>query len=492
MVSDETTPQLLNAAKQGFRFTNHRAVSGWTGSNIVSLLSGLSPFDTGVHTRGQSIDPDLILPLEQLGRNDYAVQGLQPFMAVDLYKNLGLELSSSVFEPKLWMATKKKAKQPFFLWYHYLNTHLPYKGEILEDSPLSLETREKLEKVRTQATIHYNEADFTVSDISAIKQLLSVSVNQFDRWFGHFWSFFIQGGFFRNTILIVTADHGDEHGERGMVGHASTTLAGHLHEEIVKVPLFIWLPNTVSVNAIETNRPSSHLDIIKTILLLTDINPHHDLEGHNLLLPKRDNRWFGMTSSGGFNEPDPDNIRFYAYSYIEDNWKLHLRIDNNSQQEQMALYNLNTDPLELNNLAPTHAQLFKRLRDELYKKILTKTQHSTGSPERDESKVSDLTNRPQWLIPSHSGSYSFEQLQGELVLRWTGDAKNSYILEYIAGIGNKQITGTLEVKGNMKDFGKLDRYFWETWIVPKKQFQLRVKKIDQTLWSPWLTLRVQL
>lgn len=491
MVSETNTPQLLLAAKRGLRFTNHRAVSGWTGSNIVSLLSGVSPFQSGVHTRGQYINPSLVLPLEQLGKKGYVVQGGQPFMAVELYKHLGLDLSHSGFSPELWMATKQRANKPFFLWYHYLKTHLPYEANIPDSSRLAPATRQRLDKVRNQGTIHFNEAQFTKSDTSSIRQLQSLSIKQFDVWFGRFWNFFNQGGFFRDSILIVTADHGDEHGERGMVGHASTTLAGHLHEEIVKIPLFIWLPDTVAKTTVQTNRLSSHLDIMKTILPLLDITPHSDLKGHNLLLPAKENRWFGMTSSGGFNEPDPDNIPFYIYSYIEDNWKLHLRIDTDSRQEQASLYDLSADPLELNNLVSTHPQLSTRLRKELYKKIETKVHRPRGSQEKHEPQTSKLTNGPNWLFPSQSGSYSFKQLEGEIVLRWTGKPEYNYILEYIAGIGSKQITGTLEVKGNQKDFGKLDQYFWKTWIVPKKQFQLRVRKIDDSSWSPWLTLKVQ-
>ena len=71
----------MYAIRSYYVLPSHRAVSGWTTANIVSLLTGLSPIAHGVHTRGQFVAPELDLPLEQLGAKGYAITGLQPFMA---------------------------------------------------------------------------------------------------------------------------------------------------------------------------------------------------------------------------------------------------------------------------------------------------------------------------------------------------------------------------------------------------------------------------
>ena len=65
-VSKQKTPNLWRAAAQGIRFANHRAVSAWTGPNVIALLTGLSPFEQGIHTRGNSIPSQWPLPLEVL------------------------------------------------------------------------------------------------------------------------------------------------------------------------------------------------------------------------------------------------------------------------------------------------------------------------------------------------------------------------------------------------------------------------------------------
>ena len=40
----ENMPNLFAAARQGVTFANHRAVSAWTAPNVISVLTGISPF----------------------------------------------------------------------------------------------------------------------------------------------------------------------------------------------------------------------------------------------------------------------------------------------------------------------------------------------------------------------------------------------------------------------------------------------------------------
>lgn len=51
-IAPDITPRLWRLSGQGTRFANHRVVSAWTATNILSILTGLSPTEHGVHTRG--------------------------------------------------------------------------------------------------------------------------------------------------------------------------------------------------------------------------------------------------------------------------------------------------------------------------------------------------------------------------------------------------------------------------------------------------------
>ena len=62
-------------------------------------------------------------------------------------------------------------------------------------------------------------------------------VARMDRCFGDFLAYLKKSGMYDNSIIVVTADHGDSLGERGRWGHAYTVFP-----EIVRVPLVIHLP----------------------------------------------------------------------------------------------------------------------------------------------------------------------------------------------------------------------------------------------------------
>ena len=62
-------------------------------------------------------------------------------------------------------------------------------------------------------------------------------VHRLDGCFGSFVQFLKSRGLYDNTLLVLTADHGDSLGEDGLWGHAYT-----LVPEVVRVPLIVHLP----------------------------------------------------------------------------------------------------------------------------------------------------------------------------------------------------------------------------------------------------------
>ncbi len=497
-VNEDNTPHLLAAASDAIRLPNHRAVSGWTTANIVSLLTGLSPFVHGVHTRGQFVNPELNLPLEQLGAKGYAVTGLQPFMAMDLYSNMGLNIPVSNGDPRLWVAEQRQRGGPFFLWYHYVHTHLPYAADTTRHdrnthiSPTADPAQEqRLLRVRTQAAIHYDETTFTEADIPLIHRLQQQNIHQFDQWFQAFWHFFTSAGLRRNTILIVTADHGDEHGERGMTGHASTTLAGHLHREIVDLPFFIWLPPGLQKkNIAAPTHGTSHLDVLPTLFALLGLQPEAPFTGENIFARSGSDRgWFAMTSSGGFAEPDPEKIRYFEYAHADSRWKSLLRITREGE-ESFFLFDLASDPKELTNVADLFPEVAARNKTMLRELSADRVIRPVTALETAVASDTGPTAGPgpQWLRPAASGIVNYDSLGDSFRLEWRGDAAATYLLEYQAGSGPKAVSGTMKITGTSKDFGHIDRAYWLKWLVPLSPFRIRVGYPDGSGWSPWLEL----
>jgi len=492
VLSPETTPHIWRAAEQGVRFESHRAVSGWTAANIVSLLSGLTPFAHGIHGRDQHVPADWPLPLKDLATAGYKAAGLQPFQLVEGFRALGLDIEPGA-NLVAWLARQTERRQPFVLWYHYLDTHLPYAPpEAYRPDPASLVpaddhgARARLQAVMTMPAIVAGSVPFEPSDRAAIHALYLAGFRAFDAWFGNLWHFIEASGLRENTIVVLTADHGEEILERGQVGHASTTRAGHLHEEIVRIPLVIWVPPSFRAppaGAIKT--PSAHTDVMPTLLALLGRKASRELPGRDLFSSGNERPWLGLTSGAGFAEPEPFNIPRFVGAIADRNWKLHVVRDHGVDRD-ISLYDLESDPAELINLADRRPDIVNRLRDLLVAHVLSmRLSPAPGAGSGDAAAPS-----PRWIFPATSGSMRYDDVSGRFRLEWSGDASRVYRVQYEAGRGTLSLRGEFDVQGTIRDFGTLDRRYWNTWVVPYELFRLRVGVAGRDdRWSEWLDLR---
>ncbi|MGQ0665021.1 MAG: sulfatase family protein [Pseudomonadota bacterium] len=495
ILSPATMPIVWRLAEEsGIRLERHRAVSGWTAANIVSLLSGVSPFAHGVHTRDVSVPKAWTLPLEDLARAGWRVAGLQSFMQIENFRDLGLTIEPRI-DPLAWLEERARERRPFFLWYHYLNTHLPYAPNppfrpdwerlLPPDDPSA---RTRIEKVISMSSIPAGEVDFRESDRPAIRALYLANFSEFDAWFAEFWDFLSRSGLRERTIVVLTTDHGEELLERGHVGHASTTRAGHLYEEIVRVPLVIWLPPGLRQSAPPkvVIAPSHHLDVMPTLLSLLGRPPSPVAGGHNLLALPAQRPWSGATSQAGFSEPDPKHLRHFAFARVDGRWKLQLFAEDGAIV-RIELYDLDADPGERRNLAGAHPDIAQKLKDALMPQILTLR---VSKPGAGEPNLASAREAPRWILPAAGGDVRYDDQAGRFRLQWSGDPEGSYRVQYEAGQGVLRIAGEFEVAGTGRDFGVIDRRYWNTWIVPYGTFRLRVGVGDRDdLWSPWIDLR---
>ncbi len=492
VLSPATMPNVWRLAAEGTRYTQHRAVSGWTAANVVSILSGVSPFVHGVHSRDQHVPSDWPMPLADLARAGWRVAGLQPFMQVEGFQDLGLRVEPGV-DLTGWLAQEAKTREPFVLWYHYLNTHLPYSPpppfrpdweRLLP--PGDATARDRVEQVTRLPAIPAGSIDFKPQDLPAIRSLYLADFRAFDAWFADFWSFLERSGLRDTTMVILTTDHGEELLERGHVGHASTTRAGHLHEEIVHLPLVVWWPRSMAHKrpAAVIDAPTDHLDIMPTIFDVLQQRPTWAFTGQSLQAIEGRRPWRAVTSGAGFAEPDPFHIPRFVFSIIDWPWKLHL-VREDGRDSHTELFNLDQDPREMHDLAAIQPDTVARLRDELMPSVLTMR---VPAPPAPAAAVAGAA--PHWIFPRQSGSYHYDDLAGRFRLEWAGPSDRTYRVQYEAGSGLLHLSGEFEVTGTVRDFGTIDRRYWNTWIVPYGRFRLRVGvpgREDE--WSEWLELQ---
>tara|TARA_R110000787_G_scaffold132258_4_gene244428 strand:- start:550 stop:2148 length:1599 start_codon:yes stop_codon:yes gene_type:complete len=167
-------------------------------------------------------------------------------------------------------------------------------------------------------------------------------------------------GLAENTIVVFTADHGDFLGDHGLM------LKGPAHfEGVTRVP-FIW--SEPGARARSTDTLASTVDIARTILDRARIEPYNGIQGRSLVdaieggddpaavdsvIVEDDQQrvYFGYTR--------PPRIR----SIVTDRYRLTVA----AGETWGELYDLKSDPIEMNNLFddPAHAAvragLFERL-----------------------------------------------------------------------------------------------------------------------------------
>jgi arylsulfatase A-like enzyme len=147
-----------------------------------------------------------------------------------------------------------------------------------------------------------------------------------------------------NTIIIAVADHGEEFLDHGRWGHWE----GNLHDEVLKVPLLIRVPNERPGQVIR--QQVRLLDLMPTILDLCGCPIPSALMGVSLA-PIWTKREAGYQEEAAISEMrrDPRHrvaVRTGAFKYIWDS----------QRPEHPVLYDLRTDPGEKQNVSERFPQ----------------------------------------------------------------------------------------------------------------------------------------
>jgi arylsulfatase A-like enzyme/Tfp pilus assembly protein PilF len=223
-----------------------------------------------------------------------------------------------------WLQQNKEGK--FFLWIHFFDPHDPY----VPPEPF---------KSQYPENPYDGEVAYTDSVLGEVFAKLK-------EW-----------QLYRNTLIIVTSDHGEGLGDHKEVGHGY-----FIYESTLRVPLiFFWQGKIPSNKRIKV--PVRLIDIMPTVLDLLDIPLKVAIDGKSfksLILGKERNKYNPRGESSYFES-------YYARLILnwselrglrEGNWKY---ID----APKPELYNLASDPEELKNLYQTNKHIAQNLKAKL-------------------------------------------------------------------------------------------------------------------------------
>jgi arylsulfatase A-like enzyme len=184
--------------------------------------------------------------------------------------------------------------------------------------------------------------------IELVHKNYAAEVQYVDKYLGELWKKLDGLGLLKNTIVVLTADHGEGLKTHGNLGHVE-----RLYQETVRVPLIIYYPN-LGRRGYVADPIVNHLDLMPTILDLVHVNYNGSMSGYSL---KHYVSWSPidwLTSKpvprvNTFTATYAPEARVNSFSMVYENMKL-IHTPNKSKWQWEA-YDLKTDPNERKNLA---------------------------------------------------------------------------------------------------------------------------------------------
>lgn len=485
--SKSPTPHIDAWSRTGVLFKNAYSTSAWTAPGLVSILTGLYPPTHDINNRDHMGSPGLLTLIKIFQKRGYEVPSLNFFTFAPYYRNLGVpDTDHTYFGPlpgdKLINWLEKNAgvpdAKPMFLWYHTTLVHQPYNPppELLPASKEDLQKSAGIKAVMTGAIVPRGSTKFVEEDRAILDHLYDAELSRVDRLFKRAVDILSQKHLLEKTLIILTADHGEELLDHGFVGHASTSLQAKLYEEIVRIPLILSWPEKVPTDQIISHRVNQ-TDIFPTILTLFSIEIPGYIQGHDLLSLSGDRPLFFESVMAG-NQTTKEREKEWVRAILEGDYKYI---------STGELYNLRTTPKETENIAKAKPEISRRLRGKLENwhrqtTALRDKVFPTGPQIYLAAKDSGC---PRIFTPENGKTLDYDVHTGMILFDWSGDKETSYIIEYDIGIGDYHVAGSYEVRGNHQLLGPLHLELWGN-LKAWNPFKIRVSpKADQECWSDW-------
>ena len=283
---DNSTPHIDTLAEDGIRFTNAFSASSHTREAVPALLTGEYP-DVAIN-EDFTLDADTLATYLSTTHSTGAFHS-NPYVsrAFEFHRNFDkfdddmrfgwnrlLALGQRALDKFILNRGRYHARadeinkrsldwldslgdEPFFLWNHYMDVHGPYNPP--EDYTGHINNHIS----DSEAQELYNRCvddpnSLTGDERQLIMDLYDGEIRYTDTMIGKLLSALQTRELLEDTLVILTADHGELLGENGRFAHPRI-----LSDELIRIPLILRGPGITSQ---VDNRSVSALDIVPTVL----------------------------------------------------------------------------------------------------------------------------------------------------------------------------------------------------------------------------------
>jgi len=348
----DTTPFLASIGK------NYRAVSGapWTYPSVPTILSGLYPTRHGAYIHNRKKYLDNLEHLKGIKESVITLPELLLYMGYDVYMATAIGLSSFHFRKRIpdirWYPGEARAEKildDFLRWaerrrgrrfFAYLHLGDPHEPLNPPDEYWNYFGKVKnLKNIRTWAYTRPEEwnkpgfEEYVENRVLLYDNTLRYVNDQIERFFGEL----EKKGLLEDTLIVVTADHGEEfwehreveakyfYDERGEYGF------GHGHNvfrEIIEVPLTMY-----GFSGLKNWEHVSSADVTPTILQELNIKPRFKPDG--IPLQEKPRKRTILTEAAGYGyEKKALQVGDFKFLYAREDgveWVFNLRNDPNER-----------------------------------------------------------------------------------------------------------------------------------------------------------------
>ena len=394
----QTSPVLDGLAAAGMRFEFPIVQWPKTGPSFASIFTSTYPKDNGIVRKIGTRLPDQFLMMAELLKDQgYTTSAVVANGAVASEFNFNQGFDTYVESWKLTppeegldptgaeminqlvqtIMESQTAEEPFFLWVHYLDPHSPYQApepwtdKFVDDefSDPSKKVDIDLDRPRRQMTgIGREQVLAGREDLDFYVARYDSEIAYVDAKVGELLDFLDQRGLMTGTLTVVTSDHGESLGEHQyFFDHGRFSF-----QTCLRVPLILHQPGVIKPGVDDS--PVELLRVAPTILEAAGL----ELE---------EGRWMQGTSLWprllGLTEPNPEGYAFseagyavkplwqravtdgrfkmiYSQDWGEQRWIA-------GQRQPFALFDLQADPAETENLIGRDHEAERRLQTALHR-----------------------------------------------------------------------------------------------------------------------------
>ncbi|MFC1658048.1 sulfatase [Candidatus Omnitrophota bacterium] len=377
-----TSPNIDQLAKQGVIFREAISAGGWTCESIPSILTGTYSLTHQIRDWDDLRNISIETVASQLSSKEYQCvilsnhrpvklldirDGFQEVYISDNFEDKQPVINAQNFTDRVIAWLKAYTGGPFFLFIHYHSPHFPYrppepyKSLYLFDKFMGKSESVPISDSRNNEAfqginnIPYLVAEDNITDPNYYISQYDGAIAYLDAQIGRLLESLEDIGLDKNTLIIVTADHGEMLGEHNIY---FTHQKGY--EEDIRVPLIIRFTKLLPQDR-AINRQVSLIDLAPTILEIAGLGKPSYMQGESLLAFIRPLRIYHAKYAFSSNR-DTLVLRSKEWKLISDDWA-------------DELYNLKQDPGEQHNLAGRKLSKLLQL-----KKRLNKLEEEISSP----------------------------------------------------------------------------------------------------------------